>query len=281
MRKCRLQLWYCMFILPSLISLVVIVVVPFLNGIRYSFTSWNGITAPSFTGLENYEKVFSDAQFWSSMWFTIKVSLVAVIGTNVIGLIFALIVTQKWRCRNILRACYFTPNLIGGLILGFIWQFIFTSIFPEIGLTGWLADEKTGFWGLCMMYIWQKAGYNMVIFVAFIEAIPQELQEAATVDGVGPFQRFKHITFPMLMPAFTICLFITLSNSFKMYDQNLSLTQGGPYSSTEMLAMNIYNTAFNYGEMGYSQVKAVFFFILVAGITLLQTNLTKKREVEI
>lgn len=281
MRKRRLQLWYCMFILPSLISLVVIVVVPFLNGIRYSFTSWNGITAPSFTGLENYEKVFSDAQFWSSMWFTIKVSLVAVIGTNVIGLIFALIVTQKWRCRNILRACYFTPNLIGGLILGFIWQFIFTSIFPEIGLTGWLADETTGFWGLCMMYIWQKAGYNMVIFVAFIEAIPQELQEAATVDGVGPFQRFRHITFPMLMPAFTICLFITLSNSFKMYDQNLSLTQGGPYSSTEMLAMNIYNTAFNYGEMGYSQVKAVFFFILVAGITLLQTNLTKKREVEI
>ena len=121
----------------------------------------------------------------------------------------------------------------------------------------------------------------MVIFVAFIEAIPQELQEAATVDGVGPFQRFRHITFPMLMPAFTICLFITLSNSFKMYDQNLSLTQGGPYSSTEMLAMNIYNTAFNYGEMGYSQVKAVFFFILVSGITLLQTNLTKKREVEI
>lgn len=258
-----------------------IIYIPFIDGIRYSFTDWNGITKAVFNGLDNYKKVFSDVNFWRSMWFTIRVCLVAVVGTNIIGLLLALVVTQPWKDRNILRAAYFTPNLIGGLILGFIWQFIFTSIFPEIGLVGWLADGKTGFWGLCILYIWQKAGYNMVIFVAFLEAIPQDVQEAATVDGVSSWQRFWRITLPMLMPAFTICLFITLSNSFKLYDQNLALTQGGPYSSTEMLAMNIYNTAFNYGAMGFAQVKAVIFFILVALITLLQTNFTKSKEVEV
>ena len=275
------SVWFWLFILPALFSLVMIIYIPFIDGIRYSFTDWNGITKAVFNGLDNYKKVFSDVNFWRSMWFTIRVCLVAVVGTNIIGLLLALVVTQPWKDRNILRAAYFTPNLIGGLILGFIWQFIFTSIFPEIGLVGWLADGKTGFWGLCILYIWQKAGYNMVIFVAFLEAIPQDVQEAATVDGVSSWQRFWRITLPMLMPAFTICLFITLSNSFKLYDQNLALTQGGPYSSTEMLAMNIYNTAFNYGAMGFAQVKAVIFFILVALITLLQTNFTKSKEVEV
>lgn len=281
MKRNANSLWFWLFIAPAFFSLVIVVFVPFITGIGYSFTNWDGINKAVNCGIENYKSVLGDMEFFSSLWFTAKVSIVAVIGTNVLGLGLALLVTQPWRERNLLRVCYFSPNLIGGLILGFIWQFIFVSIFPEIGLNGWLATSKTGFWGLCILYIWQKAGYNMVIFVAFLEAIPTDMQEAATLDGSNYWQRFRYITLPMLAPAFTICMFITLSNSFKLYDQNLALTEGGPFRSTEMLAMNIYNTAFSLRNMGLAQVKAVIFFLLVASITLLQTYFSKKREVEV
>lgn len=277
----RNGLWFWLFILPALLSLVMVIFIPFAMGIRYSVTSWNGIAEPKYVGLDNYIALFSDKDFLNSLWFTARLCFVVVLGTNIIGLGLALLVTQPWKARNVLRTCYFSPNLIGGLILGFIWQFIFVQIFPDLGMKGWLADATTGFWGLCILYIWQKAGYNMCIFVAYLESIPQDVIEAARIDGANAFQRFKSVTLPLLAPAFTVCLFITLSNSFKLYDQNLALTAGGPFRSTEMLAMNIYNTAFSTRNMGYAQVKAVVFFLLVGAVTLLQTSITKKREVEV
>ena len=179
------------------------------------------------------------------------------------------------------------PNLIGGLILGFIWQFVFISAFTAIGekvgikaLEGWLSTTKTGFWGLVILTAWQMSGYIMIIYIAHLESIPEDVLEAAKIDGATSFQRFRYIIFPLVAPAFTVSLFLTLSNSFKLYDQNLSLTGGAPYNSTQMVAMNIYNTAFVNNNMAFAQAKAVIFFIIIAIISLTQVYYNKKKEVE-
>lgn len=280
-------LWYWLFLSPVLIALTVVVIIPFIFGLYYSFTNWNGIQSTQFVGLKNYIEVFQDQDFLNSLWFTVKFSVASVIFINVLGLLLALIVTQKIKTSKILRTIFFMPNLIGGLILGFIWQFVFIKAFASIGdllniesLRGWLSTPETGFWGLVILMSWQMAGYIMVIYIAYLENIPQELLEAAEIDGANSFQRFRHITFPLVAPAFTVSLFLTLSNSFKLYDQNLSLTGGGPYNSTQMLAMEIFKTAFSENQMAYAQSKAVIFFIIVAVISLTQVYFNKKREVE-
>ncbi|EID43610.1 carbohydrate ABC transporter permease [Parageobacillus thermoglucosidasius] len=280
-------LWYWLFLAPVLIALTVVVIIPFIFGLYYSFTDWNGIQSTQFVGLKHYMEVFQDKEFLNSLWFTVKFSVASVIFINVLGLTLALIVTQKMKTSKILRTIFFMPNLIGGLILGFIWQFIFIKVFASIGdllniesLKGWLSTPETGFWGLVILMSWQMAGYIMVIYIAYLENIPQELLEAAEIDGANSFQRFRHITFPLVAPAFTVSLFLTLSNSFKLYDQNLSLTGGGPYNSTQMLAMEIFKTAFSENQMAYAQSKAVIFFIIVAIISLTQVYFNKKREVE-
>ncbi len=281
------SLSYWLFLTPVLFALSLVVIIPLLLGIYYSFTNWNGIEIDGFVGLENYLNLLKDQEFINALWFTVKFSVVSIILINIIGLTLALVVTSKIKSSKFLRTIFFMPNLIGGLILGFIWQFIFIKVFSGIGnvfgmtsLEGWLSTTKTGFWGLVILMSWQMAGYIMVIYIAYLEGVPHELLEAAEIDGANPFQRFLHITFPLVAPAFTVSLFLTLSNTFKLYDQNLSLTAGGPYNSTQMVAMQIFKTAFSENQMAYAQAKAVIFFIIVAVISLTQVYFNKKREVE-
>ncbi|MDY0409124.1 carbohydrate ABC transporter permease [Virgibacillus soli] len=281
------KLWYWLFIGPAVIALLIVVILPLIFGVYYSFTNWNGIQITEVIGFEHYKKLFHDTDFMNSLWFTAKFSVVSVFMINFLGLSLALLVTQKLKTSNFLRTIFFMPNLIGGLILGFIWQFIFIKVFSAIGeqigmeaLQGWLSTTTTGFWALVILMSWQMAGYIMVIYISYLESVPQELLEAAEIDGANAFQRFRNITFPLVAPAFTVSLFLTLSNSFKLYDQNLSLTAGGPFNSTQMVAMEIYKTAFTQNTMAYAQAKAVIFFLLVAAISLTQVYYNKKREVE-
>lgn len=286
MRNRDLSFW--LFLAPVLLALSIVVIIPFIYGFVYSFTNWNGMTATEFLGLENYLTLFKDAEFRTSIWFTTKFAVVAIVLLNVFGLGLALLVTRNIKTNNLLRTIFFMPNLIGGLILGFIWQFIFISVFGNLGdllgieaLNGWLSTTATGFWGLVILTTWQMAGYIMIIYIAYLENIPKELIEAAEVDGASSFQKFKNITFPLVAPAFTISMFLTLSNSFKIYDQNLSLTNGGPFNSTQMVAMDIVKTAFTENKMAFAQSKAVIFFIIVAAVAITQVYYNKKREVDL
>jgi raffinose/stachyose/melibiose transport system permease protein len=281
------NLWYWLFLAPTLVALGVVIIVPLIFGTYYSFTDWNGIKITEFVGLENYQKLLEDKEFMDSIWFTVKFSVVSIFLINFFGLSLALLVTQKLKTNNILRTIFFMPNLIGGLILGFIWQFIFMKVFASIGdltgiaaFKGWLSTDTTGFWALVILMSWQMAGYIMIIYISYLESVPQELLEAAEIDGASSFQRFKNVTFPLVAPAFTVSLFLTLSNTFKLYDQNLSLTGGGPYNSTQMVAMEIFKTAFSENNYAYGQAKAIIFFLIVAAISLTQVYINKKREVE-
>lgn len=278
---------YWLFLAPVLIALFLVVVVPMLLGVYYSFTSWNGIVTGDFVGLQNYIDLFKDERFMDALWFTTKFSVVSVILINVIGLSLALLVTSYLKTSKLLRTIFFMPNLIGGLILGFIWQFIFIKVFAGVGemigmesLQGWLSTTETGFWGLVILMSWQMAGYIMVIYIAYLEGMPKELLEASEIDGASTVQRFRYIVFPLVAPGFTVSMFLTLSNAFKLYDQNLSLTGGGPFNSTEMVAMEIFKTAFTQNDFAFAQAKAVVFFIIVAIIALLQVYFNKRKEVE-
>lgn len=280
--------YYWAFLGPSLLAIGTVILIPLIYGIILSFTNSDGFNM-DFIGLENYWRLFSDSQFLRSLWFTVRFSVVALIAVNVIGLGFALLVTQKVSgITTFFRTSFFTPNLIGGLILGFVWQFIFNFAFDEIAaatgwtfLTDWLAQPGTAFWAMVMVFVWQMSGYIMLIYIAFLSKIPKTLLEAAHLDGANTWQTFWRVKLPMLMPAFTISLFLTLSNAFKVYDLNLALTSGGPFRSTEMVAMNIYNTAFMQYQQGYAQAKGVVFLILIAAISLTQVYFTSKQEVDI
>ncbi|SET10454.1 carbohydrate ABC transporter membrane protein 1, CUT1 family (TC 3.A.1.1.-) [Natronincola peptidivorans] len=283
------KLSFTFFVGPILLSFVVVVIIPILMGIYFSFTNWNGINNNAdWIGLKNYINIFTkDQGFLNAFEFTVKFAFVSVITINAMGFGLALLVTRGLKISNFLRSIFFMPNLIGGLILGFIWQFIFTRAFHSLGvrwgitfLQGWLATTTTGFWGLVILMSWQMAGYMMVIYIAAIQNIPKSMYEAAEIDGANRLQTLSHITIPLVAPAFTVGIFLTLSNSFKLYDQNLSLTAGNPYNSTQMLAMNIYNTAFTFNNFGLAQAKAVVFLISVAAITLTQIYYSKKKEVE-
>ncbi|MFL2060168.1 carbohydrate ABC transporter permease [Marinilactibacillus psychrotolerans] len=280
--------YYWAFILPSVIAISIIILIPLLLGIGTSLTNSDGYQAV-FTGLENYQRLFKDEQFISSMWFTLRFSFVAVMLINAIGLGLALLVTQKLgKVSTIFRTIFFMPNLIGGIILGFIWQFIFVRAFEGIAsatgisfFSSWLSDSTTGFWALVIVFLWQMSGYIMIVYISFLANIPGELLEAGQMDGANNWQAFWKIKFPMLAPAFTISLFLTLANAFKVYDVNLALTNGAPYGSTEMVAMNIYNTAFYQYEQGYAQAKAIVFLLLIAAISLTQIFLTRRKEVDL
>ncbi|MFT4416241.1 carbohydrate ABC transporter permease [Fredinandcohnia humi] len=281
------NLWYWLFLAPTLVALGVVVILPLIVGTYYSFTDWNGIKINEFVGFEHYKNLIQDEEFRASLWFTVKFSVVSIFLINLFGLSLALLVTQKLKSNKILRTIFFMPNLIGGLILGFIWQFIFMKVFASIGdltgilgLKGWLSTDTTGFWALVILMSWQMSGYIMIIYISYLESVPQELLEAAEIDGANSLQRFWNVTFPLVAPAFTVSLFLTLSNSFKLYDQNLSLTGGGPYNSTQMVAMEIFKTAFSENNYAYGQAKAIVFFIIVAVISLTQVYINKKREVE-
>ncbi len=280
---------YWLFLLPTLLALLLVLIIPFFQGVYYSFTEYDGFKVTSFVGFDNYIKLFSDDQFLYSLGFTAAFSAASVIGINVLGLSFALLVTQKLgKASTLFRTIYFMPNLIGGIILGFIWQFVFLKAFTGIAdvtgiefFRGWLSDTETGFWGLVILFVWQMSGYIMVIYISFLNNVPKELLEAATIDGANKWQSFWKVKFPLIIPAFTVSLFLTLSNAFKVYDQNMALTNGGPFGSTEMATMNIYDTAFKVQDMGYAQSKAIVFLIIITLISVIQLYITRKKETEL
>ncbi|MGL9891914.1 raffinose/stachyose/melibiose transport system permease [Enterococcus sp. DIV1368b] len=278
---------FWLLLAPALLALAIVLFIPLLTGSYYSLTNWNGNTVGEFVGFENYLRALNDQGFIDSLLFTAKFSFFSVILINIVALGLAMFVTQKLgRWTTFFRTIFFMPNLIGGIILGFIWQFIFNKAFESLAtmtgidfFAGWLNTPETGFWGLIILFVWQMSGYMMLIYISFLNNIPEEILEAADMDGANPLQVFFRIKLPMLMPAFTVTLFLTLSNAFKIYDQNLALTQGGPFNSTQMVAMNIYNEAFGMRKMGYAQAKAVIFLVIIVIISVVQISLTRKKEV--
>ena len=288
MKKSKVRFWF--FLAPALISFVLVVFIPMIIGFFYAFTNWNGIVGSKieFVGFQNFIDIFArDNSFLHAFGFTALFSVCAVVLVNLVGFLLALLVTQPFKGATLLRGVFFMPNLIGGLLLGFTWQFIFVSIFEALSkttgwsaLSGWLSNPETGFIGLLILTVWQLSGYMMIVYIAQIQQIPESVKEAARIDGADGWNMLKGIVLPLMMPAFTIGLFLSISNSFEMFDQNLALTQGGPYKSTEMLALNIYNSAFGANEFGFAQAKAIVFMIVVAAIGVTQLVITKKKEVE-
>lgn len=272
--------YYWLFLAPTLIAFLIAFVIPFFMGVYLSFTEWQGTFLDAkFIGLVNYKEAFHDERFRDAFWFTAKFSVVSVILINIVAFSLALLLTRGIKGTNLFRTVFFMPNLIGGIVLGYIWQVIIYSILDQFNLALSM-DPKYGFWGLVIVMNWQMAGYMMIIYIAAIQNIPKELIEAAEMDGANSSQKVKNIIIPSVMPAVTICLFLTLSNSFKLYDQNLSLTNGDPNFQTAMLALDIVSTFYNRMNFGMGQAKAVMFLLLVGVLTLTQVFITSRKEVE-
>jgi raffinose/stachyose/melibiose transport system permease protein len=273
--------YYTLFTLPTIAAFLVAFFVPFLLGIYLSFTKFTTVTNSQWVGIDNYVRAFTDNKnFLNAIVFTSKFAVVSVLLINLFAFSLALLLTQKIRATNIFRTIFFMPNLIGGIVLGYIWQLIINGVLINFGVDITF-DAKYGFWGLIILMNWQMVGYMMVIYIAGIQSISPELVEAAKIDGASGWQILKNVTIPLVMPSFTICTFLTVSNSFKLFDQNLALTAGAPARESSMLALDIFNTF--YGSMGYEgvgQAKAVMFFIFVAVIVLLQLRFSRSREVE-
>ena len=273
--------YFPIFVLPTLLASILSFVLPFIMGVGLSFTEFTTVENAKFNGFENYIKAFTtDNDFISSLIFTALFTVVSVITVNVFAFILSLALTRGIKGTNLFRSVFFMPNLIGGIVLGYIWNLLINGVLSGFGVDISYKTEY-GFWGLVILSNWQLIGYMMVIYIAGLQNIPTELLEAASIDGASPFKTLLKIKIPMVMPSITICTFLTLTNSFKMFDQNLALTAGAPERTTEMLALNIYNTF--YGRIGWhgvGQAKAVVFFIIVAVIAFVQLKATGSREVE-
>ena len=275
-----LKKWFPIFVLPTLAAFTIVFAVPFILGLGLSFTEFTTVLDAKWVSFENYIRAFSNKDFLNALWFTVRFTVVSVITINVISFALASLLTKGLKGTNLFRTVFFMPNLIGGIVLGYIWQLIINGILQNIGVTI-TYDAKYGFWGLVFMMNWQLIGYMMIIYIAGIQNIPTDLQDASKVDGASRLQTLRHVTLPLVMPSVTICLFLTITNSFKLFDQNLALTAGAPSKQTAMLALDIYNTF--YGKIGWEgvgQAKAVIFFIIVAAISFAQLIFTRKKEVE-
>lgn len=277
----NIKKYFPIFLFPTLISFVLVFLIPFVMGIYLSFTQFTTVENATWVGIDNYIKAFTkDANFLNALWFTIKFTVVSVITINVLAFCLALILTKAIKGTSFFRTVFFMPNLIGGIVLGYIWNLLINSV---LGIFGYdiTYDAKFGFWGLVFLMNWQLIGYMMVIYIAGIQNIPKELNEAAKIDGASSFNILKNVTIPMVMPSVTICLFLTLTNSFKLFDQNLALTGGAPARETSMLALDIFNTFYGrIGWQGVGQAKAVVFFLIVAIIAFVQLKITARKEVE-
>ena len=272
--------YWPVFLLPTFAAFVIGFIWPFLWGIYLSFHKFVTVSKTTFVGLDNYFSVFSDPTFVSAFWFTAKFTIVSTILINVLAFALALMLTRGLKGTNVFRTVFFLPNLIGGIVLGYIWQLIFNGILAAYS-TALNLNEWYGFAGLVILVSWQQIGYMMIIYIAGLQSIPGDVIEAAQIDGAsGPKRLFK-VTIPMMMPSITICTFLSLVNGFKLFDQNLSLTAGEPAKMSELLALNIFNTFYGRtGWEGVGQAKAVVFFILVVGIGLLQLRATRSKEVQ-
>ena len=272
--------YWPIFVLPTFAAFIIGFIVPFIEGIYLSFCKFTTIRDASFVGLSNYVEAFKDNTFTHAFGFTAVFAVVTLVLINVLAFAIALALTQKIKGTNIFRTIFFMPNLIGGIVLGYIWQLLLNGILMKFSRT--LTYSSTyGFWGLIILMCWQQIGYMMIIYIAGIHNIPGELIEAAEIDGATKWQILKKVTIPMVMPSITVCTFLTLTNSFKLFDQNLALTNGEPSKMSEMLALNIFNTFYGRtGWEGVGQAKAVIFFIIVGVIALIQNKLTTSKEVQ-
>jgi len=290
---------FFMFLLPAVLSFVIVIIVPFIFGVYYSFTDWNAMTGGAdvnFVGFANYAAVFNDPRFLHSFLVTVAFAVINIIVVNVVAFSLALLVTNKLKLVGLYRAAFFMPHLIGGIILGYIWQFIFNSAITQVGSNlgiGFLATSLLGHsqWALLaivLVVVWQNAGFFMMIYVAAIQSAPAELIEAAQIDGATYLQRVRNIIMPLVAPAFTVAMFLTLVRSFQQFDVNMALTAGGPAGmfmgqaipTTELLALNIYNTAFTVRQLAQGQARAVVFFVTLALVALIQVYFNKRKELE-
>ena len=279
---------FCMFALPGMFCFFAVVIVPFIYGIYLTLTDWNGVAKEkNFIGLKNFAGVVKDGQFWTSLLLTFKYVILVVVLVNVLAFAIAYLLTRGMKGQNFFRAGFFTPNLIGGIVLGYIWQFVFSRVFVSIGeSTGWslfevswLSDPSKAFAALVLVSVWQLSGYMILIYVAGFMGLSEDVMEAASIDGAAGWIKLKNIIMPLMMSSITICLFLTLSRAFMVYDVNLSLTGGAPYGTTEMAAMHVYEKAFTSRQFGTGQAEALVLFIITACISGLQVYLTKKKEV--
>ena len=281
MQNKMMKKYFPVFVLPTLLAFTIGFIVPFIMGVYLSFCKFTTVTDAKFVGLQNYVKIFTeDGTFGHALWYTTAFTVVSVVLINVIGFAVALLLTKKIKGTNIFRTVFFMPNLIGGIILGYVWQLLLNGLLLQINKT-LTYSSVYGFRGLVILMCWQQIGYMMIIYIAGIQNIPGELIEAAQIDGANKGQLLKHVIIPMVMPSITICTFLTLTNSFKLFDQNLALTNGEPSNMSEMLALNIFNTFYGRtGWEGVGQAKAVIFFILVGAIAMIQNRLTRSKEVQ-
>ena len=272
--------YWPIFLVPTMAAFLIGFIIPFIEGIYLSFCNFTTIKDAKFVGIQNYLEAFKDSNFLGSFKFTTLFAIVSLVLINVLAFLVALALTQNIKGKNIFRTVFFMPNLIGGIVLGYVWQLIFDGIFVKFD-TALKLNETLGFWGLVILVGWQQIGYMMIVYIAGLQAIPGDIQEAAMIDGATRMQRLFRITIPNMMPSITICTFLTITNSFKLFDQNLALTGGEPLHKTEMLALNIYSTFYGrVGAEGVGQAKAVVFFIIVVAIGLLQLKLTRDKEVQ-
>ena len=280
---------FLIFAGPAAFLFLCVVVIPFIYGAGLTFTNWNGINAnPGFVLFENYASAFQDAEFWHSLLLTIGYVLASVLLINGIAFLLAYLLTSGIKGQSVLRSAFFTPNLIGGIILGFIWQFIFNRVMVPVGetlglgifSTSWLNDPTKAFWAMVIVTVWQYSGDMMIIYVAGFTGVPRDLIEAAGIDGCTSVQTTRYVVLPLMVPSFVICLFLSIQRCFMVYDLNLSLTNGGPYNSTKLAAMHVYQKTFVSKEYGVGQAEALILFAVVAIITVTQVWLGKRKEVD-
>ncbi len=272
-----------LFVGPTLAAFIIGFIIPFLEGLYLSFCKFTTVNNAQWVGFDNYIYALKDESFRHSFGFTVSFAVVSIILINVFGLGLALLLTRKLKGTNIFRTIFFMPNLIGGIVLGYIWQILINCVLSIIGEPLLALNSSAGYWGLIILMCWQQIGYMMIIYIAGLQNVPDDILEAAAIDGASPIKTFFKVKLPMIMPSITICIFLTLTNSFKLFDQNLALSGGAPKHTTEMLALNIYNTFYARSGMqwkGYGQSKAVLFCILVIAISLIQLKATRSKEVQ-
>lgn len=276
----NMKKYWPIFTIPVMAAFAIGFVIPFILGIYLSFTKFTTVKDAHFVGLANYRKLFADATYLHSFFLTLAFAIATIIIINIIAFFLAMALTQKLKGTNLFRTVFFMPNLIGGIVLGYIWQLIFSGILVHFN-TALNLNARLGFWGLVILVCWQQTGYMMIIYISGLQAIPTDVMEATEIDGANGVQKLFRVTLPMMMPSITICTFLTLTNGFKLFDQNLALTGGAPMKQTELMALNIYQTF--YGRVGFEgvgQAKAVIFFLIVIVMAGLQQYFTKSKEVQ-
>ncbi len=289
-RTIRQYAWFFAFVAPALLVFLIFIVIPMLGGMSYSFTNWNGLAKSyKFVGFVNYIEAFKDKEFIRSLMFSFKYVFLMVVLQNGIALLLALLIESRKRAKGLFRTIFFMPNLISMIIGAFMWTFIFTKLLPELAEQAafsfldqaWTSDPKVSFYSILIVSLWQGVGYMMIIYIAGLQGVPQDIKEAARIDGANGWQMLRSVTLPMIMHTVTICLFLTLNSAFNSFDVIFGLTGGGPARKTEVVSLNIFQEAFNYNyRFGYANAKAMILFLIILVITIVQVRVMKRREIE-